>query len=147
MTRPAGLERHPDIMELRAKYEHAASSTTAQAIDGLTVLSGLYLAISPWVAGFNNLSRLSVCNLVTGFALAALAVGFASAYGRTHGLSWIAPIIGLWTIVSPWIVQSATTASVWNNVVTGIVIFLLGLGAVAVGLRKRSPGGMRHLGQ
>jgi hypothetical protein len=136
MTRPAGLERHPDIMELRAKYERAASTTSAQAVDGLTLLAGLYLAISPWVVGFNGLTRLTVCNLVTGFALAALALGFASAYGRTHGLSWIAPIIGVWTIVAPWIVQSSTRASIWNNVATGIVIFLLGLGAVAVGIRQ-----------
>jgi SPW repeat-containing protein len=143
MTRPAGLERHPDIMELRAKYERAASSTTAQAVDGLTLLAGLFLAISPWVVGFNGLSRLAVSNLVTGIALAALAIGFASAYGRTHGLSWIAPIIGVWTIVSPWVARSSTTSSIWTNVVTGIVILLLGLCAVAVGMRRP---GMMHSG-
>jgi hypothetical protein len=110
---------------------------TAQATDGATLLAGLYLAISPWVVGFNGLSRLTVSNLVTGIALAALGLGFASAYGRTYGLSWIAPIIGIWTIVSPWIVRSATTSTIWNNVVTGAVILLLGLGAVAVGARLR----------
>lgn len=144
MTRPAGLERHPDIMELRAKYERAGSSTAAQAVEGCTLLSGLYLAISPWVAGFSNLSRLTVCNLITGFALAALAVGFASAYGRTHGLSWIVPIIGVWTIIVPWVVRSATRGSIWSNVVTGVVILLLGLAATAIGFRQRS-GSMRSV--
>lgn len=137
MTRPTGLERHPDIVEMRAKYERAASSTTAQVTDGLTLLAGLYLAISPWVVGFHGLSRLTVSNLVTGLALAALALGFATAYGRTHGLSWIAPVIGIWTIVSPWVVGSAGRGTIWNNVITGIVILLLGAGAVAVGARQR----------
>ncbi|MFC4533408.1 SPW repeat protein [Sphaerisporangium dianthi] len=136
MTRPTGLEAHPDIVAMRAKYERASSSTAAQMIDGLTLLAGLYLAISPWVVGFNGLSRLSVSNMVTGLALAALALGFASAFGRTYGLTWIAPILGVWTIVSPWIIRSHTTGSIWNNVITGIVILLLGLGAMAVGSRK-----------
>ncbi|MFC4585147.1 SPW repeat protein [Sphaerisporangium corydalis] len=136
MTRPTGLEAHPDIVAMRAQYERASSSMAAQVIDGLTLLAGLYLAISPWVVGFDRLSRLSVSNMVTGLALAALALGFASAFGRTYGLTWIAPILGVWTILSPWIIRSHTTGSIWNNVVTGIVILLLGLGAMAVGSRK-----------
>lgn len=136
MTRPTGLEAHPDIVAMRAKYERAGSSAAAQAIDGLALLAGLYLAISPWVVAFNGQTRISVNNLITGLLLAALALGFASAYGRTYGLTWIAPILGIWTIVSPWVIRSATTETIWNNVVTGVVILLLGLAAMAVGNRK-----------
>ena len=139
MVRPTGIERHPDIVEMRERYEQAASSPVAQATDGLSLLAGLYLAISPWVVGFQSLTRLSVSNLVLGLALAALALGLASAYGRTYGLSWIVPVIGLWTIIAPWVMHSATRASVWNNVITGAVILLLGLGAVAVGFLRRRP--------
>ncbi|WP_268895712.1 SPW repeat protein [Nocardia sp. CY41] len=49
--------------------------------------TGLYLAISPWVVGFDGLSTLTVNNLVCGIALAMVALGFASVYGRTHGTS------------------------------------------------------------
>ncbi|AWS46071.1 SPW repeat protein [Streptosporangium sp. 'caverna'] len=136
MIRPAGLEQHPDLIEMRERYERAGSSTAAQGIDGLSLLAGLWLAISPWVVGFNGLSRISVSNLVTGIALAALAMAFAAAFGRTYGLSWIAAIIGIWTIIVPWVTGSATTSTIWTNVVTGVVIFLLGMGAVAVSARK-----------
>ena len=135
MTGPTGLDTHPDILALRAKYERASWSPAAQAIDGLTLLAGLYLAISPWVVGFSGLQRITVSNLVTGLFLAALGMGFATAFGRTFGLTWIAPVIGVWTIVSPWVVGSATTATLWSNVVIGVVILLLGLGAMAVGSR------------
>ncbi|WP_371786675.1 SPW repeat protein [Streptosporangium subroseum] len=121
---------------MRERYERAGSSTAAQGIDGLSLLAGLWLAISPWVVGFNGLSRISVSNLVTGIALAALAMAFAAAFGRTYGLSWIAAIIGIWTIIVPWVTGSATTSTIWTNVVTGVVIFLLGMGAVAVSARK-----------
>jgi len=149
--RPASLEHHPDLIEMRERYERAGSSSLAQTIDGLGLLAGLYLAISPWVVGFNGLSRLAVSNIVTGIAIAALALAFASAYGRTYGISWVAPVIGIWTIIAPWITGSATVGSIWNNVVTGIVILLLGLGAVAMGSKKMAgaanKGNMSHRGE
>ena len=53
----AGMEEHPDIMELRARYELAAAAPLAQFANGLIFLTGLYLAISPWVVGFNASMR------------------------------------------------------------------------------------------
>ncbi|MFC6086173.1 SPW repeat protein [Sphaerisporangium aureirubrum] len=147
MVRPTGVERHPDIQEMRATRERAGSMPIAQVTEGLSIVAGLYLAISPWIVGFSGLTRLTVNNLITGLALAVLAMGFASAYGRTYGLSWIAPVIGLWTIIAPFVMRSATTSTVWNNVVIGAIILLLGLGAMAFGMSRRQPhkfGGNGH---
>jgi hypothetical protein len=129
------MKTHPDIQELRAKYELVAETPTARTIAGLTFLTGLYLAISPFVVGFNTFTTLTGNNLIVGIALAMLALGFASAYGRTHGLTWVAPLIGVWTIIAPWVVRGdvATTGTIWNNVVTGVVALLLGLGAMFFG--------------
>ncbi|MFI7614654.1 SPW repeat protein [Nonomuraea terrae] len=123
------MRMHPDIAELRAKYELAAEAPTARAVAGLTFLAGLYLAMSPWIVGFDGFTTLTVTNLIAGVALATLALGFASAYGRTHGIVWIAPLIGVWTIIAPWVVSGdvATTATIWSNVVTGVIVLLLGL--------------------
>jgi hypothetical protein len=141
MTTSPRIEQHPDIAELRARYDSAGASPAAQLVDGLTALTGLYLAISPWVVGFGELTNLTVTNLIVGIALALLAAGFASAYGRTHGIAWVAPVIGLWTIISPWVVSggSATTSTIWNNVVTGCVALILGVAAAGVAMR-RFPG-------
>lgn len=126
------MRMHPDIAELRAKYELASEAPTGKAVAGLTFLAGLYLAISPWVVGFNGLTTLTVNNLIVGIALAMLAVGFASAYGRTHGIAWVAPLLGVWTIIAPWVVSGdvANTSTIWSNVVVGIITVLLGLGAM-----------------
>ncbi|MEW9552783.1 SPW repeat protein [Nonomuraea sp. NPDC050783] len=131
MVRAAGTRIRPGMAETRQRYDEAACRSGFQALDGLALLAGLYLAISPWVARFAGLSRLTVSNLVTGLAVAALAVGFAAAYGRTHGLSWVTPVIGVWTIISPWVMYggAAPSAAVWTNVVVGIWIVLMGLAA------------------
>ena len=135
----AGMEGHPDILELRARYDRAAETMSAHAVDGLTFMSGLYLAISPWIVGFNGRTTLTVNNLLTGIAVTLLAVGLASAYGRTHGVAWVTPLIGVWTIIAPWVVSGnpATTSMILSNVITGAAIVVFGLAATAMGMLPR----------
>jgi hypothetical protein len=132
------IERHPDLVGMRMRYEAAGQAPVAQIVEGLGLITGLYLAISPWILGFTNLSALTVNNLITGITVALLTAGFASAFGRTHGLAWVAPIIGTWTIVAPWVVSGAadTTTTITSNAIAGGICVLVGLAAMAVGLRR-----------
>jgi hypothetical protein len=138
MTHPADIERHPDIAELRTRYEIAGASPVAQTMDGLTLLSGIYLAISPWIVGFNNLAGITLNNLVTGICVAALALGFSSAFGRTYGISWVAPLLGVWTIIAPFVISGdmTTARTVWSNVVVGAIILVLGLATMSLGASR-----------
>lgn len=138
---------HPDIVQLRARYEAAAANPAAQLADGLTLLSGLYLALSPWIVGFNYLSPIMVNNLITGIVVALLALGYSSAFGRTYGISWVAPVLGVWTIIAPWVIRGAvaTTATIVNNVIIGAIILVLGLATMRFGMMERGgPAGMRR---
>jgi hypothetical protein len=131
MVRPiSDLEGHPDIVELRARYDQVAETPTARITDGALVLAGVYLAISPWVVGFSPAERdLAVNNLVCGIAVAVLAAGFATAYGRTHGLAWLPVALGVWTFVAPWVIQGTHVSggAVANNIVIGLITIALGL--------------------
>jgi hypothetical protein len=138
----AGMEQHPDIAELRARYERASETIPARVANGLIFLSGLYLAISPWVVGFHPRRTISVNDLLTGIAIALLALGLASAYDRTHGVAWVAPLIGVWTIIAPWVVSPhhPTRAMIASNVAVGALIVLLGAVASAIGMRPPRRG-------
>jgi hypothetical protein len=118
---------HPEWAQLQDERENTAKLPAVRAADGLTFLARLYLAISPWVVGFNGMSTMSANNLIVGVALAMLALRSSSAGRRAVGVAWLAPIIGAWTIISPWVVSGdvATTASIWNNVVTGVIVVLM----------------------
>lgn len=133
------LEQHPDIAEMQARYERIAQTPTVQSVEGLTLLAGLYLAVSAWILTFGPAAGdLAPVNLVSGLAVAVLALGYASAYGRTHGLSWVTPVIGVWTIVAPWIVLSNPSNTVIvSNVIAGAVIVLLGLVTTVMGTSLR----------
>lgn len=128
-TSHPNIEQHPDIIEMRARSELGAASSPVQAAEALAVVTGLYLAVSPWVAGFNRFNTLAINDLVTGIAFAVLMAGFGSAYERTHAMAWGAALIGLWTIVTPWAVAGNvhTNRTIISQCVTGGVATLLAL--------------------
>ncbi|OBI06402.1 hypothetical protein A5715_20580 [Mycolicibacter heraklionensis] len=142
----SSIEHHPDLLALRARYDRAAESMTAQGTFGLTLLAAVYGAVSPWVAGFDATTRLAVNNLVVGLCVAFLACGMAAALDRMHGLAWTLPVFGAWFIASPWILTdgSPSTAMIWSNVITGAVMTVLGLNAAYLGMRARSEAA-RHV--
>ncbi|GAB3135942.1 hypothetical protein FLX08_10685 [Microbispora hainanensis] len=153
MVGPTGLERHSDVSELRQTYDRAGSTAPAQVLEGLAFLAGLYLALSPWIVGFFGFRGMTVNNLITGLVISALALGLASAFGRTYGMGWLLPLLGVWAIVSPFVVRGgreATTTTIWNNVAIGIVTVALGAATLAMAQayrrHERGEHGSRRLG-
>lgn len=140
------IEQHPDMVEMQARYERIASTHRSGFLVGCTLLAGLYLAISPWVIPFGggSVPRLNLNDVVTGLALVVLCFLLASAYSRVHNLAWMVPVIGVWTLVAPWVILrgSFSTGSMISNVVTGGVTILLGLAIFGLGefqlTRRRS---------
>ncbi|GAA4700472.1 SPW repeat protein [Phytohabitans rumicis] len=135
-TQTPRIEEHPDIAALRARYDRVAETPTAQAVDGLTLLTGLYLAMSSWIVGF--VGPLAISNRFTGLAVALLALVFAANFGRTHGIAWVIPVLGVWAIISPWLVDGPTArdAAVVSNIIAGALTVLFGLGMTSAGMRR-----------
>ncbi|WP_328914116.1 MULTISPECIES: SPW repeat protein [unclassified Streptomyces] len=138
-TQTAQMDSHPDIVAMRDRYAAISAKPVAGLVEGLCLLTGLYLAISPWVVGFQSLAPLRMSNLITGIALAVLAMGFGSVLERTHGLGWVAIGIGVWTIIAPWVIAGHfdTHKTITNNAIVGGVACLLGLATMGMGLMRR----------
>ncbi|WP_327131260.1 SPW repeat protein [Streptomyces sp. NBC_01343] len=134
------IEHHPDLAEMRSRFERVTSTPAAQAVEALALITGLYLAASPWIAGFSGLGSLAVNNLIAGVAYCLCMSGLGSAYERTHAMAWTAVAIGAWTIVAPWVIAGdvSTTRSVVSNVITGGVALLLALSMAGMAGRDRT---------
>ncbi|WP_328769792.1 SPW repeat protein [Streptomyces sp. NBC_00286] len=150
----SSMETHPDILDMRMRHEmaeRAATTPQAQAVETMALLTGLYLAASPWIAGFNGFTTLAVSNLIVGIAYAVLmSGGFGRAYERTHSMAWAACALGVWTIIAPWVVAGdvTSTRSIVSNVIVGVVALLLGLAASAAARQadsRRSTGRNRDM--
>ncbi|MFE7312021.1 SPW repeat protein [Streptomyces sp. NPDC057555] len=133
------LAGHPDISEMRARFERTLGGRDVVLVDGPVFLVGLYCAVSPWVVHFTaSQPALMTHNLIVGIAIALLAIGFTVTPERMYGLSGAMCAIGAWMIVSPWVVGRGPDAGViWNNIVIGALTFLLGALCVAVAMKSR----------
>ncbi|MGW0753735.1 SPW repeat protein [Streptomyces sp. NPDC002587] len=140
MTTHSSIEHHPDLAEMRTRFERVTTTPAAQAVEAMALVTGLYLAASPWIAGFGILLLpLSINNLITGLAYCLCMGGLGSAYERTHAMAWTAVALGAWTIIAPWAIagEMDTTRTVVNNVITGAVALCLGLAMAAMAGRNR----------
>lgn len=134
-TDQLSMSDHPDIIELRERLDRAAETPQAKAVEGLALIAGLYVAVSPWVVDFHaGNASLTVSNLIIGLAAAVLALDLGSAYSRAHGMSWVLPVLGAWVIVSLWVIQSASLNAgvVLSNIIAGACIVLLGIGSMSM---------------
>ncbi|WP_030606319.1 SPW repeat protein [Streptomyces sclerotialus] len=123
------IASHPDVPEMRDRYARMLGGRDVALMDGPVFLIGLYCAISPWTLHFTaNQPALVTHNLILGIAIGLLALGFTVTPERMYGMSWAMSAIGVWLIISPWIVGSSPDAGVvWNNVIVGVLTALLGL--------------------
>lgn len=123
----AEVQRGHELQEVRMRYERAAETPTGQVLEGVILLAGIYLALSGPIVGFTG--PLQINNLIIGLAIAVLGFGFGAAYGSTHRLAWVCPVLGLWTIVAVWVVSDAASGlgAMLSNIIAGAVVLLAGL--------------------
>lgn len=91
---------------------------------GLNFLAGIYLLISAWINGATGGSTAN--GIIFGIIVAILAATrFSGATGPWA--SWIDALIGVWMIISPWVYHYAGEAWMWNSIVVGIIMVVLGV--------------------
>ncbi len=123
------ITSHPDASEMRDRYARMLGGRDVALVDGPVFLLGLYCAASPWIVHYTTSQPpLVTHNLIMGIAIGLLALGFTRAPERMYGLSWAMCALGVWMIVSPWIVGDSPDAGVvWNNIIIGALAVILGL--------------------
>ncbi|MET8413887.1 SPW repeat protein [Streptomyces sp. NPDC005195] len=122
------ITTHPDASEMRDRYARVMGGRDVALVDGPVFLLGLYCAVSPWILHYaTSQPALMTHNLVMGVAIAVLALGFTVTPERMYGLSWAICAMGVWMIISPWVVgTSPDTGVVLNNIIIGALAVVLG---------------------
>jgi hypothetical protein len=91
---------------------------------GLDTLAGIWLFISALIFSYN--AALAWDLAIVGIVVAVLAASRAFGNYRPSWPSWVNAVLGVWTIISPWVfVRTASAAMVWDAVITGIAIIVL----------------------
>ena len=112
--------------------------------DPINAILGIWLIISPWALGFSGETAAMTNFVIVGILL--LLVSLAATYAAKPWEEWAEFVLGIWMLISPWIVRYSTVSSAKTDaVVIGIVTLILGFWAAAQEMGWESGGaGMRH---
>lgn len=99
---------------------------------GLNIVAGVWLAASPWLLGFSELTTAMWTAVALGAVVAVLAAVRFS--GGSPANSWINAIIGVAALVSPFVITGMHQT---NAIVTGLVIAALGTWSASQGEVER----------
>jgi hypothetical protein len=97
--------------------------SNAKLCDVANLILGAILFFSPWIFAFPS-GVTSQNAFITGIVIAALSIAALAAF--TIWEEWLNLIVGLWAIVSPWVLgfQGSTTAMTVHVVIGAIVAVL-----------------------
>lgn len=94
--------------------------------DPVNALLGVWMALSPWVLGFQDQMAPTANGMVIGVALMAAALG---AYFLPRAWEeWTEGALGVWMVISPWVLGfSMNRNAMASAVISGIVVAALAL--------------------
>lgn len=107
--------------------------------DWLTLALGIWVAVSPWVYGFNMAAVATANAVIIGAVIALYSLIELSAPRIWE--EWLMVLAGIWLLISPWVLGfEARTQAVWNTALSGIAIALLAVWALGqFGAERRTP--------
>ena len=96
--------------------------------DWLTAIVGVWLIISPWAYQYTLPEGASTVLLTWNFVVsgvAAFVLGAAALASFRMWEEWADVVIGLWLVISPWVLQfTASPGAQWNAVICGAIIIV-----------------------
>jgi SPW repeat-containing protein len=96
--------------------------TNAKLCDVANLVLGAVLLFSPWIFGFGA-GTVSTNAYITGLVIAALAIAALAAFAVWE--EWLNLVVGLWALVSPWVLGFQGTKAMTVHVVIGAAVALL----------------------
>jgi hypothetical protein len=111
-------------------HPHESHASQVRIASGLNFLAGIYLLFSAWIGGVSAGNHWN--GIIAGIVVAILA---ASRFTGSSGpwASWIDALIGVWLIISPWVYGYAGQDWMWNSIVVGIIMLVLGVWSALAG--------------
>ncbi len=90
---------------------------------GINVIAGIWLIISPFVLTFYRDPAATWDLIIVGIIVLILAATRVAGPLRTAWASWINLILGIWLIISPFVLRYAHNyTAMWDSIILGIIV-------------------------
>ena len=109
--------------------------TNARLCDVANLVLGAFLFLSPWILGYAGSTAAENANIV-GIVIAVLAIAALAAFAVWE--EWLNLIVGLWALVSPWVLGfQGSSRAMAVHVIVGIAVAVLA--AVELWMTSQNP--------
>ncbi len=108
--------------------------TNARLCDVANLILGAILFFSPWMFGFEAVKASENAN-IAGIIIAILAIAALAAFAIWE--EWLNLIVGLWTLVSPWLLGFQGPKAMTVTVVIGAAVAILA--AIELWIMSQNP--------
>jgi SPW repeat-containing protein len=108
--------------------------TNAKLCDVANLILGAFLFASPWIFGFDA-GKASENAAIAGIVIAILAIAALAAFAVWE--EWLNLIVGLWVLVSPWVLGFQGTKAMTVDVIVGAAVAILA--AIELWIMSQQP--------
>jgi SPW repeat len=119
--------------------DHISQVTLAS---GINVLLGVWVIISPWFYGYAAgpaPASVALNNVIVGMLIVICAALRSFSPDRRVSLSGINIVLGIWTLISPWIYGYGVDGALFGtNIIAGIAVIALAIWSGGVTYVDRS---------
>lgn len=106
---------------------------TARTLDWVEAIPAIWLILSPFILGYATVATALWNAIVIGIVLLVLDIwggNIRQNNGLEQGLNWVDAILGVWLIVSPFILRfMVAPVAGWNAIVVGVIVLVLSVWA------------------
>jgi hypothetical protein len=89
--------------------------------DAANLVLGVWLLISPYILSYTDQAYAAWNAYAVGIIIAVIAAAAIWAYQKWE--DWVSVVLGIWLIVSPWLLGFSTMAApLWNQLVVGVLV-------------------------
>lgn len=113
-------------------------NTMAATASGINILAGIWLIIAPFILRYSGTSY-SRNDITIGIIVGIIALIRFFSPNTTNWLSWVNVILGLWLIIAPLFFGAGITASIWNDVIVGIIIVAMSIWSTSSASQSHRP--------
>lgn len=93
-------------------------------VDVANLVLAAFLFLTPWIFGFASDHAAAPNAWVSGIVIGVVAIAALAKFAEWE--EWINLVLGLWVLVSPWVLSfAAQTTARWVHVIVGLIVAVL----------------------
>src|SRR5262249_30952242 len=108
--------------------------SNAKLCDVANLVLGGILLVAPWIFGFPS-GAASQNAVVSGIVIAVISIAALAVFAVWE--EWLNLIVGVWVLISPWVLSFAGSTAMQVHVVIGVIV--AALAALEIWLRYQRP--------